>query len=243
VTGGSAATGPGQGTGGLPREREDAPAAFRAALGALRTAAARPDVVLAEAPAPQRLAPWAVALTADLPADVAGGATAADGAAPGGRDEEPEDLATGRLVVLHEPSGQEAWGGTFRVVTFLRADLDPEMVADPLLPEVGWDWLLESLQDRGARQAAASGTVTRVVSESFGGMAARPATAEVEIRASWTPLAPAGGPGGERAEEDPLAVGAGLGAHLAAWCDLLRTAAGQPPLPEGVAALPAARRR
>lgn len=214
------------GSGPLPAERADAPPAFQAALAALRAVPPRPDVVLAEAPAPQRLAPWAVALTADL-------------VGPGGPgDADPEELATGRLVVLHDPAGQEAWQGGFRVVTFLRADLDPEMVADPLLPEVGWDWLLESLQERGAEQVAASGTVTRVVSESFGGMGERPATAEVEIRASWTPVAP-GGP----APGDPAAVGAGLGAHLVAWCDLLRTAAGQPPLPEGVAALPAARRR
>ncbi|RJK92985.1 DUF3000 domain-containing protein [Frankiales bacterium YIM 75000] len=206
-----------------PRERDGAPPAFRAALAALRAVAPRPDVVLAEAPAPQRLAPWAVALTADLPAP-----------GPAGEDG-PEELATGRVVVLHDPAGQEAWQGAFRVVTFLRADLDPEMVADPMLPEVGWDWLLEALQARGAEHVAASGTVTRVVSESFGAMVERPATAEVEIRASWTPVAGAGG-------EDAAAVGAALGAHLGAWCDLLRTAAGQPPLPDGVAALPARRR-
>ena len=31
----------------------------------------------------------------------------------------------------------------------------------------------------------------RVASESFGGMAGRPASAEIEVRASWTPLGPA----------------------------------------------------
>jgi hypothetical protein len=67
---------------------------------------------------------------------------------------------------------------------------------------------------------AASGTVTRVASESFGSMSDRPATAEIEIRASWTPL---------RHDE--------LGDHLVAWGDLLCTAAGLPPLPAGVVPL------
>ena len=67
--------------------------------------------------------------------------------------------------------------------------------------------------------AAASGTVTRVASESFGSMSDRPATAEIEIRASWTPT------------EDAL------GEHLLAWGDLLCTAAGLPPLPAGVVPL------
>ena len=44
------------------------------------------------------------------------------------------ELGTGRLVLLHDPAGHEAWQGTFRVVTYVRAELEPEMAADPLLP-------------------------------------------------------------------------------------------------------------
>ena len=47
---------------------------------------------------------------------------------------------------------------------------------------------------------------------------------EMEVRASWTPL------------------GGSLGDHLEAWCNLLCTIAGLPPLPEGVIALPGQRR-
>ena len=164
----------------------------------------RPGVVLEEAPAPQRLAPYAVAMTADV----------VDG---------DHELATGRLVLLHDPAGHEAWAGTFRLVTYVRADLEPEMAIDPLLPGVGWAWLLEALDARGIDYAAASGTVTRVASESFGAMDARPASAEIEIRASWTPL------------------DAEVGVHLEAWCDLLCTAAGLPPVPPGVVAMPGRR--
>ncbi len=52
-----------------------------------------------------------------------------------------EDLADGRLVLLHDPAGHDAWHGTFRLVTLVRAELEPEMAADPLLPDVCWSWL------------------------------------------------------------------------------------------------------
>lgn len=184
----------------------DAPDTFLRAVASLRRAELRPEVVLAEAPAPQRLAPYAVAFTAEV-------------VPPGGGD----DLATGRLVLLHDPGGHEAWHGTLRLVTFVRADLEPELAADPLLAGVGWTWLVEALEQQGAEATAVSGTVTRVASESFGALADRPATAEVEVRASWTPL------------------GEDLAPHLQGWVQLLCTAAGLPPLPAGVVPIPARR--
>ncbi len=190
---------------------ENGPAQFRRVANALRTAVVRPEVVLTEAPAPQRIAPYAVAVGADVVVD-------------------GEELATGRLVLLHDPAGQDAWAGTFRVVTFIRAGLEPELAADPLLSGVGWTCLLEALGARSARYTAASGTVTRVASESFGALADRPSEAEFEIRASWTPVGPARNDLGDHVED-----------HLSAWCELLCTTAGLPPLPPGVVALPARR--
>jgi hypothetical protein len=176
------------------------PETFSRALQSLRAARLRPEISCDEAPAPQRLAPFSVALTADVAV---------------GDDE----LGSGRFVVLHDPDGHESWEGTFRVVTFARAGLDVEMAADPLVTEVGWTWLMECLAAHDLDVVAASGTVTRVASESFGSMSDRPATAEIEIRASWTPT------------EDAI------GEHLLAWGDLLCTAAGLPPLPAGVVPL------
>ena len=95
-------------------------------------------------------------------------------------------------------------------------------MTDPLLAEVGWTWLIEALEAHGAAYSAPSGTVTTVASESFGGMGAEPGTAQIEIRASWTPL-------GE------------LTPHVEAWGELLCTAAGLPPVPEGVATMPSRR--
>lgn len=185
-----------------------APEEFRRALAALRSVTPRPEVVLEETPAPQRLAPHAVALAADV-------------ISPTDPDVE---LGTGRLVLLHDPAGHEAWAGTFRVVTYVRAELDEDMATDPVLAGVGWAWLTEALDSHGASFTAASGTVTRVASESFGAIAGEPASAQIEIRASWTPL------------DD------GFGNHLLAWCDLLCTTAGLPPLTPGVVTLPLRRR-
>lgn len=186
---------------GSSRRDDEPPAGFLRAVESLRQTVLRPEIAVEETPAPKRMAPHVFALTADV----------------------TEEAATGRLVLLHDPAGQEAWHGEFRLVTFVRAGLEPDIAADPFLLGVGWAWLTEALTGRGAPFTAASGTVTRVASESFGGMAGEPATADIEIRASWTPL-----------ELD-------LAPHLLAWGDVLATAGGLLPLPAGVVAIPSQR--
>lgn len=196
------------------------PAAFTQAVESLRAARLRPEIQVSEAPAPKRLAPHAHAMTADvvLPADASGRESA-----PGADDDDA--IATGRLVLLYNPGGHEAWHGEFRLITYVRAHLEPEMGADPLLLGAAWTWLTDALADHAAPYTAASGTVTRSASEGFGGMVSETATAEVEIRASWTPLEP------------------DLTAHALAWGDALIIAAGLVPLPRGVVAIPQPRGR
>jgi hypothetical protein len=188
----------------------EVPAPFRAALDSLRDHRVRPEVHLTEVPAPARIAPYSVALSGELPAGPGDALDELDG--------HPE-LATGRFVALYDPAGQEAWDGTFRIVTLVRAHLDAELGNDPLLAEVAWTWLLDSLAAEGAAARALSGTVTRVLSQSFGSLETHPDDVEVEIRASWTP------------------AGSDLGPHIRAWGALLCTSAGMPPLPEGVTSL------
>ncbi|GAB4085879.1 hypothetical protein GCM10028784_25090 [Myceligenerans cantabricum] len=183
----------------------DVPAEFAAALADLRGQGARPGVHVEEIAAPVRVAPYSVALSGEI----------ADST---GDDDEP--VATGRFVVLHDPDGQESWQGTFRIVTLVRATLEPEMAADPLLADVAWSWIPEALDLAGLRPGrdalAEGGTVTRVLSKSFGALSSTPDAVDLEIRASWTP------------------ADTRLGAHLRAWTALLSTAAGVPPLPAGV---------
>lgn len=184
------------------------PADFLVALRSLRSAAGafRPSGLrLEEIPAPARLAPYAVALEAEV-------------------REGDEELATGRFIVLHDPEPPAVWEGTFRIVTYIRAQLEPEMGNDALLGSVAWTWLVESLEKHHAAYGAAGGTATRVLSESYGTLAGRSDTIDIELRASWTPSGPE------------------LSSHLDAWCDMVATFAGVPPLPDGVAALPRRRR-
>lgn len=180
---------------------------FARHVDALRTAQVRPEVTLLEVPAPTRLAPFGVVLSAEV--------------APPGK----EHVGGGRLAVLHDPDGQEGWQGTTRMVAYAYADVDLVMAADPMLPAVGWEWLVEALHDHGASYTAAGGTVTRTASSRFGELAQSAATmgehpdetAEIELRASWTPT-----------DED-------LVPHLQAFCELLCSVAGLPPA--GVALL------
>ena len=158
----------------------------------------RRAILLEAVPAPQKLAPHALAMTADV----------------------LEDAATGRFVLLHDPAGQEGWSGQWRCVTFARSAIDLEMASDPLLPEIGWTWLLEALKKNNCEFSAPSGTVTRVASASFGALADREEDSEMEIRASWTPT-----------------DGENLLSHVNAWLELLAMAAGLEPIPQGVSSI------
>ena len=184
----------------------DLPADFRRAVAGLSGVELRPEVVISELPAPQRLAPHAVALHASV---LHGG----------------DELADGRLVVLHDPKGQDVWEGTTRCVAYVQASVDLEMANDPLATGVGWAWLTEALEAAGAEHCAAGGTVTRTTSERFGALAEQPPAAEIEIRASWSPIGP------------------DLSTHLVAFGELLCAAAGLPPTPPGVVPIPANRRK
>lgn len=175
----------------------------------MQAARLRPEVLCEEMPAPQRIAPYAAALSADVTVD-------------------DTDLGTGRLILLHDPAGNDAWDGTFRCVAYARAEIEAEMITDPMLGEVGWSWLTEALSAHGASYTAVSGTVTRVATESYGGMAEEEGTAQIEVRASWTPVAEPG-------------TTLDIGPHVEAWGELLCTAVGLPPVPDGVAVMPSRR--
>ena len=185
----------------------DEPPAFVAAVATMRAAPLRPEIHCEEMPAPQRIAPFAAALSADVTVD-------------------GDEVGTGRIILLHDPAGNDAWDGEFRCVAYARAEIDVELITDPMLAAVGWSWLTDALDAHGASYTMASGTVTRVATESFGGMADDSAAAQLEIRASWTPVSDAT---------------LDIGPHVEAWGELLCTAVGLPPVPDGVAVIPSRR--
>ncbi|WP_426995603.1 DUF3000 domain-containing protein [Pseudarthrobacter sp. N5] len=208
------------------------PSEFLHALETLRKARCRRELRLDEIPAPSRLAPFAVALGAEVvvsgqgsgTAPVHGPAAMALAAAAVGDNAEDDELATGRFILLYDPDGSAVWDGEFRIVTYIRAQLEAEMGNDEMLGTVAWAWLVEALENHKAPYRAAGGTATRVLSESFGTLSGRPGSIDIELRASWTPTS------------------SDVSSHLEAWSDMVCTFAGLPPLPDGVSALPRRRR-
>lgn len=182
---------------------------FQDSLGKLRRARQWDGIEFTEIPAPARLAPLAVAVRAEVrPASPTGPAGAPEG-----------ELATGRFVLLHDPSEPAAWGGPLRIVTWVRAAVEPGTGRDGTTGSVAWGWLLEALDRHRAGYSREGGTVSRVLAEGFGALGDQADGADVELRASWTP------------------GGADVEPHLAAWADTVCTFAGLPPYPRGVTVL------
>lgn len=198
------------------------PADFTDAVQSLHTAAVRPEIEVGSIRPPQRLAPYSYALGVEVappdPDDPALVPTDSSGS------------AFGRLVLLYDPAGQEAWNGTFRLVAFVQAEVEADLATDPLLPEVAWEWLTEALGvPTGSTESlpplgsdvpsvlALGGTVTATTSVRYGDIAGPPRAHQLELRASWT------------------AGSSALNGHLEAFCEVLASAAGLPPA--GVASL------
>ena len=177
-----------------------APEPFTQAVASLEATPSRAEIRIEQIRAPQRLAPWTYALSADIV------------------DSEGDELASGRLVLLYDPDGAEAWDGQLRLVAFATAELEADIANDPALPEVCWSWLIGALAERQADHLAAGGTVTQTTSTRFGDVHGPKTAVSIELRGSWTARTP------------------DLSAHLLGFLDLLCTAAGLPP--EGVSVLP-----
>lgn len=167
------------------------PEEFIDALLSLRSVGRRDDIDVEEVPAPRKIAPYAAALRAFTVAE---------------DDEIP--IATGRFVVLYDPQGQPGWNSNFRIIIHVRSQMDPELGTDPLLGEVVWSWAHDALDAAGANARDMNGTVTRELSETFGGLKLSRSDVEIEMRASWSP-----------ATND-------LGPHMAAWLNLIAHTAG-----------------
>ncbi|MBE8146414.1 DUF3000 family protein [Brevibacterium casei] len=184
----------------------------------LREARDTNNVSISEIPAPAKLAPYSYALGAEVTADE--NFIAASG-------ESIEELATGRIVVLFDPEAPEEWEGSFRIVSYIRAELEHELGNETMLGHVAWSWLEDALEANDCELVAAGGTTTRSALGELRDAGDETGDDRLGGRASWTPII-----------TEPEMIGD----HLEAWIDLLCTVAGLPPLPEGVSALPGRRR-
>ncbi|MCX8557890.1 DUF3000 domain-containing protein [Mycolicibacterium mucogenicum] len=176
------------------------PAQFRTAVAAMNAAVVRQEIELGPIRPPQRLAPFSYALGAEVRHPDAS-------VVP----ESSEGDAFGRLILLHDPEGAEAWDGTMRLVAYIQADLDSTEAVDPLLPEVAWSWLVDALESHADGVTALGGTVTATTSVRYGDISGPPRAHQLELRASWT------------------ATSLELGPHVQAFCEVLEHAAGLPP--------------
>lgn len=149
------------------------PTVFTAAVNSVRAATLRSELSITEIPAPSGVAPFSLALAADVvPA----------------RHGDDSELGTGRFILLYDPSEPDAWGGAFRVVCFVQAPLETEIGVDPFLADVAWSWLVDALDSRSAKYDSASGTATKTLSTGFGELRTQEDVAQIELRASWTPF-------------------------------------------------------
>jgi hypothetical protein len=167
----------------------------------MNAASVRSEIELGSIRPPQRLAPYSYALGAEVThpeTDVV--------------PERSDGDAFGRLILLYDPDGSEAWDGTMRLVAYIQADLDSHEAIDPLLPEVAWSWLVEALESRTEQVTALGGTVTATTSVRYGDISGPPRGHQLELRASWTATTPE------------------LDTHVHAFCDVLEHAAGLPPV-------------
>jgi hypothetical protein len=103
-------------------------------------------------------------------------------------------------------------------VAFAKSPLETEIGSDEEISEVAWAWLMEALRNRGAEFSHEAATITRVISSGFGSLANQSHHAELEMRASWSPLG-------------------NFAAHMEAWQDLVCMMSGYPLLPAEVTAL------
>lgn len=170
------------------------PEPFVDALLSLRRASVDPSLSIYEAPAPARLSPYAAAVQVDA-----------------GLADVEHPIGSSTLVVLYDPDEQENWGGPFRLVGHARIQIDADQSTDPLLGEAIWQTLVDSFDEAGAGFDRLVGSVTREITETFGGLDLMGSVLNADLRCSWSPVS----------EE--------LAEHLTAWSEALRQNCGLEP--------------
>lgn len=177
---------------------------FDRAVDQIRSQSFRRELNVREIPSPEKIAPRSLALAADV-------------LQPGEQGDSP--YGSGRFILLHDPNSRDQWGAPMRIVSFAQAPLEVEIGEDALLADVAWSWLMDALENRNARFTAPAGTATKILSTGFGSLRDQGSGAQVELRASWTP------------------IGDDLAAHVAAWSELLCLLAGLPHETDDVASI------
>lgn len=147
---------------------------------------------IAEIPSPTGLAPYSAALQLTSTSQA-----------------QNEAISTSTFVLLFDPTQEDIWGEPFRLVGHLRSQIDTQMGEDPILNELMWSDLQSSLDQYAPGATSVVGTVTKELSQAFGGLELNKCELHVNLRCSWTP-----------------GTAPNVGLDLQAWCHLMLATVG-----------------
>ncbi|MFT4147759.1 MAG: DUF3000 family protein [Micrococcaceae bacterium] len=173
------------------------PEEFAEALSSIRAARYRDDIVVKEIPAPRNMAPYAVAMEAYVYEE--------NGTRPpqfhlvgehGLLPQQPQlkhldqgdAIVVGRFVMLYDPEYNAEWEGHFRIIIYIRSQLEEGYEYDGMFNQKVWDWLSHTLIKRSITYRDIAGTATKISSESFGVIGDHGENINAELRASWTAI-------------------------------------------------------
>jgi hypothetical protein len=148
-----------------------APAQFAAAALSLAQPVLRSELETSQIPAPDQIAPWALAFAAQAPNPA----------------DTPMNRGVGRIVFLHDPKEFDVWGSNMRVIAYGKSPLENDLGIEEDVAHYWWSELERALSNHGAKYRNEAGTVTKMSSTGMGSLANEPSASEVEIRASWSP--------------------------------------------------------
>lgn len=173
---------------------QNAPEVFLTALYSLREARLDSSLAVSEVAAPRSLAPWSAAVSVSTLEHLSG-----------------RPLGTSSFVLLCDPEQTDNWDSPLRLVGHARLQIDADQSTDPLLGEAIWQTVGDCLDQAGAGFSHMVGTVTRELSETFGGLELRGSSLAADLRCSWTPNSEY------------------IGEQLEGWAEALRQNAGVEP--------------
>jgi hypothetical protein len=175
---------------------EDLSSDFITRISGIAQLSERPEILLEQIAAPKGIAEEAIAISASVVH----------------ADHSDADRGVGRLVICKDSNYPEGWNGQFRIILYAKSPVEMEMGKDPLVDELPWNWLMDSLAASGSQFHSEAGTTTRILSTGHGSLTPQPQHAEIEIRASWAP------------------EGEDFTTHVQAFQELLALISGLPPI-------------
>lgn len=145
--------------------------AFRMRLNGVSEVIERAEIHIEQIAAPKDIAEEAIALSAQVIH----------------ADHSDADRGVGRIVICRDSNYPEGWNSEYRIILYAKSPVESEMGKDPVVDELPWNWLMDSLALKNAHFHSEAGTTTRVLSTGHGSLTPQPQHAEIEIRASWAP--------------------------------------------------------